>query len=104
MNRNGAIAGMVVGGLTTIVWNALSGGVFDIYELLPAFVFACIAIYIVSKATGKPSKKFRKNLIRLWIFAAIESKPVYNKININKKINKLSVKYITDNLFIFQYN
>ncbi len=60
MNRNGAIAGMVVGGLTVIIWNYLSGGIFDIYEILPGFVFACIAIYIVSKATGGASKEIRE--------------------------------------------
>lgn len=52
MNRNGALAGMIVGGLTTIIWNRLSGGIFDVYEILPAFIFACIAIVVVSKATG----------------------------------------------------
>lgn len=65
MNRNGAIAGMIVGGLTTIVWNTLSGGIFDIYELLPAFIFGCIAIFVVSKATGKPSKEIQEEFDRV---------------------------------------
>lgn len=52
MNRNGAIAGMLVGGLTVIIWERLSGGIFDIYEILPGWIFACIAIYVVSKLTG----------------------------------------------------
>ena len=47
----GAIAGMVTGALTVVVWSRLTGGLFELYELLPAFVLACIAIAIVSKAT-----------------------------------------------------
>ena len=52
MNRHWALAGMLVGGITSIVWNKLSGGMFEIYELLPGFVFATIAIFVVSKLTG----------------------------------------------------
>ncbi len=65
MNRNGAIAGMIIGGLTTIIWNSLSGGIFEIYELLPAFIFACIAIFLVSRATGKPSKEIQDEFDRV---------------------------------------
>ncbi len=54
MNRNGALAGMVVGALTVIVWKELSGGVFDVYELLPGFIFATVAIVVVSQLTGRP--------------------------------------------------
>lgn len=57
MTRNGAIAGMLTGGITVVVWNTLSGGIFEIYEILPGFIFACIAIYIVSKIGPKPSKE-----------------------------------------------
>lgn len=31
MTRNGAIAGMITGGLTVIIWHELIGGLFDIY-------------------------------------------------------------------------
>ena len=72
MNRNGAIAGMLVGGITIVVWKQLTGGVFDLYELLPGFILATIAVLVVSLSTGKPSKKvteqfdeFEKNLITL---------------------------------------
>jgi sodium/proline symporter len=47
----GAIAGMISGGVMVFVWNLLLkplGGVFGIYELLPAFVISCIVIVIVS--------------------------------------------------------
>lgn len=52
MNRNGALAGVLVGGITVVVWKQLSGGIFDIYEIVPGFILACIAIVLVSKMTG----------------------------------------------------
>ncbi|MBD3648540.1 MAG: sodium/proline symporter PutP, partial [Pseudomonadales bacterium] len=36
MTRNGALAGMITGAVTVVVWKQLEGGLFDIYELLPA--------------------------------------------------------------------
>lgn len=58
MTRNGAIAGMVTGGLTVILWPLLtSGGLSEIYELLPAFIFAILAIVIVSKLGTKPNRE-----------------------------------------------
>ncbi len=59
MTRNGAIAGMVTGGLTVIIWKQLSGGLFDVYELLPGFIFGCIAIYIFSKFDKEPSQEIQ---------------------------------------------
>ena len=48
MTRNGALAGILVGGITVVVWKQLQGGIFDLYELVPAFAFACLAIVGVS--------------------------------------------------------
>ena len=59
-NRFGALAGMVSGGLMIFVWKYLVrplGGVWDIYELLPAFIVACIFIVAVSLATPAPEQK-----------------------------------------------
>ena len=56
--RAGAIAGMVSGGGMVFLWKlaiAPLGGVFAIYELLPAFIFSAIVIVIVSLLTKKPS-------------------------------------------------
>lgn len=50
MTRAGAIAGIVVGGVTVVVWGNLSGGILDLYEIIPGFIFATIAIVAVSKA------------------------------------------------------
>ncbi|WP_375057333.1 sodium/proline symporter PutP [Zobellella sp. DQSA1] len=55
MNRNGALAGVLVGGLTVVVWKQLNGGIFDIYEIVPGFILAAIAIVAVSKLTGAPA-------------------------------------------------
>lgn len=58
-NKAGAIAGMLVGGVMVFVWKygiAKLGGVFDIYELLPAFILSSIAIVVVSLLTKAPDK------------------------------------------------
>jgi len=49
ITKTGAIAGMVVGALTVIIYKELEGGIFDIFELLPGFVFSWIAIVVFSK-------------------------------------------------------
>ena len=59
-NRNGALAGMIVGGVMVFVWKYLIaplGGLFGIYELLPAFLVSCAAIVLVSLLTKAPSKE-----------------------------------------------
>lgn len=61
--RAGAIAGMVTGGSMVFIWYFLIkplGGVFGIYELLPAFVLSCIAILVVSLLTEEPSEEIIK--------------------------------------------
>ena len=59
-NMQGALAGMLTGGVMVFVWKYLVrplGGNFNIYELLPAFVLSCLAIVIVSLLTKEPSKE-----------------------------------------------
>lgn len=60
MNRNGALAGVIVGGVTVVLWDMASGGLFDIYEILPGFIFSAIAIVVVSLATGRPEEAIEK--------------------------------------------
>ncbi|MTI12310.1 sodium/proline symporter PutP [Sansalvadorimonas verongulae] len=57
MNSNGALAGIIVGGVTVVVWKQISGGIFDLYEIVPGMVFATFAIVAVSLATTKPSEE-----------------------------------------------
>lgn len=63
ITRIGAIAGMVTGGSMVFIWNLLIrplGGIFDIYELLPAFLLSCIAIVIISYLTPEESKEIQE--------------------------------------------
>ena len=62
-NKWGALAGMVVGGTMVFIWKygiATLGGAFAIYELLPAFIAASIAIVVVSLLTEKPSAEIER--------------------------------------------
>ena len=55
---------MVTGGVTVIVWNffiSKLGGIFAIYELLPAFILSSIVIVIVTMITGNPSKEIQED-------------------------------------------
>lgn len=59
-NLYGALAGMISGGVTVFVWKYLVrplGGVWNIYELLPAFIVSCIFIVVFSLITKAPSKE-----------------------------------------------
>lgn len=63
INRTGAIVGMISGGCMVFVWNLLIrplGGIWDIYELLPAFLFSCVCIVIASLLTAPPSQEIQQ--------------------------------------------
>jgi len=55
----GALAGMITGAATVLIWKQMEGGIFDLYEILPGFVFALIAIGIFSRIF--PAKKELKD-------------------------------------------
>lgn len=64
VNRAGAIAGMVGGAGMVFLWKLVIsriGGVFAIYELLPAFIFSSICIVVVSLLTPAPSKEIEED-------------------------------------------
>ena len=57
-NWQGALAGMLSGGLMVFVWKYIIsplGGVFGIYELLPAFLTSLVVCVVVSLLTPAPS-------------------------------------------------
>ena len=57
--KQGAIAGMVTGAAMVLIWHNLikpMGGIFGIYELMPAFICGCLAIVIVSLLTPEPEQ------------------------------------------------
>ena len=54
------MAGLVAGGGMIFIWKFLVrplGGVWNIYELLPAFLVACAAIAVVSLLTPAPEQE-----------------------------------------------
>ncbi len=53
MSRNGALAGILGGGLTVIIWKQLSGGVFDVYEIVPGVLVSVICILFFSKLENR---------------------------------------------------
>lgn len=57
MTKNGALAGMVTGAVTVIVWNTF--GWFGLYEIIPGFIFALAAIVIFSLIGQKPSQAMK---------------------------------------------
>jgi sodium/proline symporter len=59
MTRNGALAGMLVGGLTVILWKQGSGGIFELYEMVPGVVLGALAIAIVSLMPASPAPQSR---------------------------------------------
>lgn len=56
-NKYGAYAGIIVGGVVDLVWAQMSGGVFELYEIVPGFVCGLLAIIVVSLLTPAPSKE-----------------------------------------------
>lgn len=59
-NLQGALAGMLTGGVMVFVWKFIvrpMGGMWDIYELLPAFIAAILVNMIVSLLTKAPGKE-----------------------------------------------
>jgi len=61
-NRAGAIAGMVSGAAMVFIWKLLvrpMGGIWDLYELAPAFLVSCLVIVVVSLLTKAPSQEIQ---------------------------------------------
>jgi len=56
MTRNGALAGIIVGALTVIVWKNTMAD-WGIYEILPGFVLSMISIVVVSLFGRQPDQE-----------------------------------------------
>ncbi len=57
--KQGALWGMIGGGAMVFIWKFLIkplGGVFSIYELLPAFIFSLVIVVVVSLLTKEPDE------------------------------------------------
>lgn len=55
MTRQGALAGIISGGLTVLIWKQFN--FFNLYEIVPGFIISLIAIYVVSMMTPAPEKE-----------------------------------------------
>ncbi|NES10277.1 sodium:proline symporter, partial [Pseudomonas laurentiana] len=53
MTRNGALAGILVGAITVVVWKHFS--LLGLYEIIPGFILGALAILLVSNL-GRPSQ------------------------------------------------
>ena len=58
MTRNGALAGMIVGAVTVVVWKNWVG--LGLYEIIPGFILATLAIVIFSRIGSGPSNAMHK--------------------------------------------
>ena len=54
---NGAVAGMLAGGITVLLWIGLDHPFQEVYAMIPGFSIALLAIYIVSMQGKEPSKE-----------------------------------------------
>lgn len=52
--RNGILAGIITGGVTVLVWKQFA--LFGLYEIIPGFILALCAIYVVSLLDKEPAK------------------------------------------------
>jgi sodium/proline symporter len=50
----GAMTGIITGGLTVVIWSQFSGGLFDLYEIVPGFLLAGLAMILVSRQGPEP--------------------------------------------------
>ncbi|MDY0064855.1 MAG: sodium/proline symporter PutP [Steroidobacteraceae bacterium] len=57
MTRNGALAGMLVGGLTVMLWRRGEGEIFQLYEMAPGVLFATLAIWVVSALENRRTQQ-----------------------------------------------
>lgn len=68
--RKGAIAGILVGALTVIIWKLgrvyLGWEIFDLYEIIPGFVFGLMTIVIVSLLDKIPEQKTITEFNEAW--------------------------------------
>ncbi|MGF9910364.1 sodium/proline symporter PutP [Brevibacillus porteri] len=57
MNKWGALAGMIAGALTVIIWTRFDVLKDFLYEMVPGFAISLLAIVVVSHLTSKPSNE-----------------------------------------------
>lgn len=64
MTKRGALAGVLTGGVTVVVWKQLDGGLFDLYEIVPGFLFALCAVWTASVTDPAPRAELEEEFMR----------------------------------------
>ena len=59
ITKLGAIAGMISGAITVVIYKQLEGGIFDLYEILPGFIVAMVVTLIFSKIGTQNTKSIK---------------------------------------------
>jgi sodium/proline symporter len=54
LSERGAVAGMIVGGVSVVTWRNMTGGIFEMYEIVPGFVAALLAALLTSRLGPPP--------------------------------------------------
>ncbi|HJK54179.1 MAG TPA: sodium/proline symporter, partial [Methanocorpusculum sp.] len=57
MNWQGALAGIIVGGIVSLGWGTYLTAVTNLYEMVPGVIASLLAIYLVSRFTAEPEKE-----------------------------------------------
>lgn len=55
MTSRGAIAGIISGGLTVLIWKHLNGGLFDLYEIIPGCIISTACIFLFGRKKKIPA-------------------------------------------------
>ena len=53
LTAKGATAGLIGGGVVVVIWHKLSGGIFNLYEIVPGFVVCLVLAVVISLITKK---------------------------------------------------
>ncbi|EOD00588.1 sodium/proline symporter PutP [Caldisalinibacter kiritimatiensis] len=69
MTKKGALAGMIVGGVVVLIWKQLSGGIFELYEIVPGILLSVLVIVIISLLDKQPNEDIIIEFERVNIFS-----------------------------------
>jgi len=65
MTRNAALGGMISGGVMVILWKQLSGGIFDLYEIVPGFILSSFVIWLITRMDREPAAEIQEEFERV---------------------------------------
>ena len=60
MTYKAAIAGVLSGGIIVLIWKQFSGGIFDLYEIVPGFIISSLFILLISYIDKPPAERIIK--------------------------------------------